>query len=158
MARDIAVAAIVFTDEAGRVLCVRKHSSPRFQLPGGKPEPGEGPVATALRETREEVGIDVDAEGIEHHVSDETLAALGDTECNVLLHDAVRPLVSQTILAANVAADSYSALLDNTSALLELGHGLLKPGAVLRAALDGRQVLRGQVMVCCVHGWPHSSS
>jgi len=32
------------------------------------------------------------------------LAALGDTECNVLLHDAVRPLVSQTILAANVEA------------------------------------------------------
>ena len=32
------------------------------------------------------------------------LAALGDQECNVLLHDAVRPLVSQTILAANVAA------------------------------------------------------
>ena len=32
------------------------------------------------------------------------LAALGDEECNVLLHDAVRPLVSQTILAANVAA------------------------------------------------------
>jgi 2-C-methyl-D-erythritol 4-phosphate cytidylyltransferase len=32
------------------------------------------------------------------------LAALGDEECNVLLHDAVRPLVSQTIIAANVAA------------------------------------------------------
>ena len=32
------------------------------------------------------------------------LAALGDTECNVLLHDAVRPLVSQTIIAANGAA------------------------------------------------------
>jgi ribitol-5-phosphate 2-dehydrogenase (NADP+) / D-ribitol-5-phosphate cytidylyltransferase len=32
------------------------------------------------------------------------LAALGDHECNVLLHDAVRPLVSQTIIAANVAA------------------------------------------------------
>ena len=32
------------------------------------------------------------------------LAALGETECNVLLHDAVRPLVSQTILAANVEA------------------------------------------------------
>ena len=32
------------------------------------------------------------------------LAALGDQECNILLHDAVRPLVSQTILAANVAA------------------------------------------------------
>jgi ribitol-5-phosphate 2-dehydrogenase (NADP+) / D-ribitol-5-phosphate cytidylyltransferase len=32
------------------------------------------------------------------------LAALGDAECNVLLHDAVRPLVSQTIIEANVAA------------------------------------------------------
>ncbi len=32
------------------------------------------------------------------------LAALGETDCNVIFHDAVRPLVSQTIIAANVAA------------------------------------------------------
>ncbi|GAA2104791.1 bifunctional cytidylyltransferase/SDR family oxidoreductase [Microlunatus panaciterrae] len=32
------------------------------------------------------------------------LAALGDEECNLILHDAVRPLVSQTIIAANVEA------------------------------------------------------
>ncbi|GAA3635814.1 bifunctional cytidylyltransferase/SDR family oxidoreductase [Microlunatus ginsengisoli] len=32
------------------------------------------------------------------------LAALGEQECNVLLHDAVRPLVSQAIIEANVAA------------------------------------------------------
>jgi ribitol-5-phosphate 2-dehydrogenase (NADP+) / D-ribitol-5-phosphate cytidylyltransferase len=32
------------------------------------------------------------------------LAALGEQECNVLLHDAARPLVSQEIIAANVAA------------------------------------------------------
>ena len=32
------------------------------------------------------------------------LAALGDDECNVLFHDAVRPLVSQTIIADVVAA------------------------------------------------------
>ena len=39
------------------------------------------------------------------------LAALGDQECNVLLHDAVRPLVSQTIIAANVdALQTYSAV------------------------------------------------
>ncbi len=37
-----------------------------------------------------------------HHRA--ALAALGDDECNVLLHDAVRPLVSQTIIAANVEA------------------------------------------------------
>lgn len=32
------------------------------------------------------------------------LAALGDQECNVLVHDAVRPLVSQAIIEANVRA------------------------------------------------------
>lgn len=82
MARDIAVAAIVFTDEAGRVLCVRKHSSPRFQLPGGKPEPGEGPVDTALRETREEVGIDVDAEDLSF-LGRFTAAASNEPGCTV---------------------------------------------------------------------------
>ncbi len=39
------------------------------------------------------------------------LAALGGQECNVLLHDAVRPLVSQTIIAANVEAlQTYQAV------------------------------------------------
>src|SRR6478609_8169484 len=39
------------------------------------------------------------------------LAALGEEDCNVLLHDAVRPLVSQTIIAANVEAlETYQAV------------------------------------------------
>jgi len=40
------------------------------------------------------------------------LAALGEDECNVLLHDAVRPLVSQTIIAANVEALQTHAAVD----------------------------------------------
>lgn len=60
----ISVAAIVFTDDNGRVLCVRKHTSPRFQLPGGKPEGSETLVETAVRETREEVGVTVDPEHV----------------------------------------------------------------------------------------------
>lgn len=63
---NIDVAAIVFTDDTGRVLCVRKRTSPRFQLPGGKPEGDETKVHTAIRETREEVGIDVDAEQLSY--------------------------------------------------------------------------------------------
>ena len=39
------------------------------------------------------------------------LAALGEEDCNVLLHDAVRPLVSQTIINANVEAlETYQAV------------------------------------------------
>ena len=40
------------------------------------------------------------------------LDALGDTECNVLLHDAARPLVSQAIIAANVEALQTHAAVD----------------------------------------------
>ncbi|MDD9350442.1 bifunctional cytidylyltransferase/SDR family oxidoreductase [Mumia sp.] len=43
--------------------------------------------------------------------TERALAALGDTECNVLLHDAVRPLVSQTIIEDVVAAlEEYEAV------------------------------------------------
>ncbi|WP_291313881.1 TIGR00730 family Rossman fold protein [Corynebacterium sp. UBA2622] len=57
---SVHVAAVVLRDPAGRVLCVRKHSSPRYQLPGGKFEPGETPLQAAVREVREEVGLALD--------------------------------------------------------------------------------------------------
>jgi len=53
------VAAVVVRDVAGRVLVVRKRGTDAFMQPGGKPEPGEPLDRTAVRETREEVGLDV---------------------------------------------------------------------------------------------------
>ncbi len=58
--RVIRVAAVVLTDAAGRVLTVRKRGTDRFMQPGGKPEPGESPAQTALRETFEETGLRLD--------------------------------------------------------------------------------------------------
>ncbi|WP_265446034.1 NUDIX hydrolase [Flexivirga meconopsidis] len=52
----VTVSAVVLRDDGGRVLTVRKHGSERFQLPGGKPEPGEDAATAAIRETAEEVG------------------------------------------------------------------------------------------------------
>jgi ribitol-5-phosphate 2-dehydrogenase (NADP+) / D-ribitol-5-phosphate cytidylyltransferase len=50
-------------------------------------------------------------EGTRNDTTQLALAALGDQECNVILHDAVRPLVSQTIIEANVRAlDNYQAV------------------------------------------------
>ncbi|UDY23175.1 NUDIX hydrolase [Nocardioides sp. Kera G14] len=53
----ITVAAVVFRDGAGRLLSVRKRGTSRFMLPGGKLEPGEAPVDTAVREIAEELGL-----------------------------------------------------------------------------------------------------
>lgn len=58
--RVITVAAVVFRDEAGRVLSVRKSGTGMFMLPGGKLEPGESPLAAAVREVAEELDVHVD--------------------------------------------------------------------------------------------------
>ncbi|WP_448851805.1 TIGR00730 family Rossman fold protein [Corynebacterium sp. 335C] len=58
-AAPIVVAACVVRRADGRVLAVRKRGTGRFMLPGGKPEPGERPLATVLREVREELGLEL---------------------------------------------------------------------------------------------------
>lgn len=60
----IEVAAVVIRNAAGQVLTVRKKSSTKYQLPGGKPEEGEALVDAALREVAEEVGLTLDAESL----------------------------------------------------------------------------------------------
>lgn len=52
-------AAAVIVDAAGRVLLVR-HTYGRlnWEIPGGASEPGESVIETAIREVREEAGVD----------------------------------------------------------------------------------------------------
>lgn len=71
----IAVSAVVLRNEAGEVLTVRKRGTQRFMFPGGKPEPGETTAQTAIRETHEELGIDLDPAQLEHLGDFETDAA-----------------------------------------------------------------------------------
>ena len=56
--KDIVVAAVVFVRD-GAVLTVRKRGTERFMLVGGKLEPGETPRDCAIRETLEEIGVEV---------------------------------------------------------------------------------------------------
>lgn len=60
MSAAIRVSAVVVRDPEGRVLNVRKRGTSMLMLPGGKPETGEDPRDTAIREFREELGIDLD--------------------------------------------------------------------------------------------------
>ena len=60
MADVITIAALVIRDGHGQVLTVRKRGTHRFMLPGGKPEPGEQPERTVVREVAEELGVLLD--------------------------------------------------------------------------------------------------
>ena len=53
----IYTSAVVFRSPAGHILTVRKRGTHRFMLVGGKPERGETPAETAVREIGEEVGL-----------------------------------------------------------------------------------------------------
>jgi 8-oxo-dGTP pyrophosphatase MutT (NUDIX family) len=56
----ITVVAALVTDDAGRLLLVRKRGTERFMQPGGKPEPGESLRGALARELAEELRLTVD--------------------------------------------------------------------------------------------------
>jgi ADP-ribose pyrophosphatase YjhB (NUDIX family) len=52
--------SLLITDDAGRLLLVRHAGhGDEWDVPGGAVEVGESPAATAVREAREEIGVDV---------------------------------------------------------------------------------------------------
>ncbi|WP_330348442.1 (deoxy)nucleoside triphosphate pyrophosphohydrolase [Streptomyces sp. NBC_00582] len=61
--RTVVVAAALL--DGGRLLAARRSAPPelagRWELPGGKVEPGERPEAALVRELREELGVDTEA-------------------------------------------------------------------------------------------------
>ena len=59
-ARKATGSVVVISDQTGRVLLMRRAYPPfDWVLPGGNAEAGESPVETAIREVREEMGLEV---------------------------------------------------------------------------------------------------
>ncbi len=59
----------VIVDEQGRTLLIRrskanKNFTGKWEWPGGKVDPGEDFAAAAIRETKEETGLDVELTGV----------------------------------------------------------------------------------------------
>lgn len=51
-------AGVLYRDTQGRVLLVQPSYKPHWDIPGGAVDAGEAPWTTAVREVREEIGID----------------------------------------------------------------------------------------------------
>lgn len=60
----VPAASAVVTDDAGRILLQRRVDNGMWALPGGRMEIGETLPGCAVRETREETGLDVEVVGI----------------------------------------------------------------------------------------------
>jgi len=105
-------------DEAGRLLLVRRGHEPglgTWSLPGGRIEPGESAAEAAVREVREETGLDV-------RVGDLLLTV--DLPGGYRVHDFAATVTGGELGAGDDADDVRWCTPDDVS-LLELSAGLL---------------------------------
>jgi 8-oxo-dGTP diphosphatase len=63
--KRVSSAAMILENERGEALIVKARYKNYWSLPSGIVDPGDTPKEAALRETLEEVGIDVHPEGVE---------------------------------------------------------------------------------------------
>ncbi len=66
----VVAVAVVVLDERGRVLLIRRSDNGYWALPGGAQDLGESTAQAAVREVKEETGIDVEIIGISGIYSD----------------------------------------------------------------------------------------
>ncbi|WP_158726695.1 NUDIX hydrolase [Tomitella fengzijianii] len=98
----ITVSAVVIRNDAGEVLTVRKRGTTRLMLPGGKPEPGESPEQTAVREAAEELGVALRQKAL-REIGTFTAPAANEPGCTVLATVFEHPLVAVSSPRAEIA-------------------------------------------------------
>jgi 8-oxo-dGTP diphosphatase len=106
----IVCAGAVVRDELGRLLLVRRANAPSaglWSLPGGRVEAGESPAEAAVREVREETGLEVEVGMLLASVE------IGD----YLVHDFAAALVGGQLTPGDDASDARWCSADEALAL-----------------------------------------
>lgn len=129
--RHIVVAAVALVRD-GHVLTVRKQGTERFMLVGGKLEPGESAQAAALRETREEVGLEIESATLLGEFLSEAANEPGHS-----LHSTVFWVESdaEPVASAEIAEVRWTPLHDHPDDLAPMLEHHVLP--VIRAAAGG---------------------
>lgn len=121
-AGPVPCAGAVVRDDRGRLLVVRRGHEPdrgRWSLPGGRVEPGETTASAAVREVREETGLEVVAERLLGRV-----VRPGPGGIRYLIEDWACAVAAGTLAAADDAEDARF-VTDQDLVALPLSDGLL---------------------------------
>jgi len=116
-------AHVLTTDDRGRILVVRTtYLGPEWMLPGGRVERGETPHAAAVRETREETGLDVGVDRLvlvdAHRAQDVSFVFVGRVKGGEL-----EPQFGEIAEAGWVDRDEIAAMSPRLHRLLDLIDG-----------------------------------
>jgi 8-oxo-dGTP diphosphatase len=106
----VVCAGAVVRDDAGRLLLIRRANAPSeglWSVPGGRVEIGESPAEAAVREVREETGLEVEVGGLMATVE------IGD----YLVHDFEARVVGGRLRAGDDATDARWCSPDEAVAL-----------------------------------------
>jgi len=117
--QPVECAGAVVRDDHGRILLVRRGRAPGaglWSLPGGRIEPGETPAEAAIREVREETGLEVEIDDVL------ITAVVGDGAFRV--QDFAARVIGGALLAGD-DADEVRWADENELAELSLTPGLL---------------------------------
>jgi len=112
MVEEIHVSAVVLRNEDGGVLTVRKRGTRRFMFPGGKPKPGESAADTAVREAREEVGVELDPHAL-HPLGTFRADAANEDGAEVVATVFTHPAVAVGEAAGEIEEIRWQPLLDH---------------------------------------------
>jgi 8-oxo-dGTP pyrophosphatase MutT (NUDIX family) len=130
-------ANVVVTNDDGAILLIRRSDNDNWAIPGGAMDLGESLPATAVRETAEETGIDVEITGLVGIFTDPRHVILytsdGEVRQEFSVVFAARPIGGSPTTSAEstevrwVPAGEISSMPMDRSMRMRLDHFLTKP-------------------------------